>query len=103
MEIILTPPIAFLIYIPFVIFLLLVGKGMAGTSKKSSMKETIYASGEEASTTPAAPGYKPFFMIAFFFAILHLGMLIIGTGTFSFQSVPFLLGLMFSLIALLLG
>ena len=103
MEIILTPPIAFLIYIPFVIFLLLVGRGMAGTSKKSSMKETIYASGEEASTTPAAPGYKPFFMIAFFFAILHLGMLIIGTGTFSFQSVPFLLGLMFSLIALLLG
>ena len=103
MEIILTPPIAFLIYIPFVFFLLLVGKGMAGTSKKSAMKETIYASGEEASTTPAAPGYKPFFMIAFFFAILHLGMLIIGTGTFSFQSVPFLLGLMFSLIALLLG
>jgi NADH:ubiquinone oxidoreductase subunit 3 (subunit A) len=103
MDIILTPPIAFLIYIPFVIFLLLVGKGMAGSSKQSKMKKTIYASGEEASTNPAAPGYRPFFMIAFFFAILHLGMLIIGTGSFSFELVPFLLGLMFSLIALLLG
>jgi NADH:ubiquinone oxidoreductase subunit 3 (subunit A) len=76
---------------------------MAGSSKQSKMKETIYASGEEASTNPAAPGYRPFFMIAFFFAILHLGMLIIGTGSFSFELVPFLLGLMFSLIALLLG
>ena len=61
MEIILTPPLAFLIYVPFVIALLLFGKGMAGTSKKSKMKETIYASGEEASTNPAAPGYRPFF------------------------------------------
>jgi NADH:ubiquinone oxidoreductase subunit 3 (subunit A) len=103
MEIILTPPLAFLIYVPFVIALLLFGKGMAGTSKKSKMKETIYASGEEASTNPAAPGYRPFFLIAFFFAILHLGMLIVGSGTFTFSSVPFLLGLMVSLIALLLG
>jgi NADH:ubiquinone oxidoreductase subunit 3 (subunit A) len=103
MDIILTPPLAFLIYVPFVIFLLILGKGMAGSSKKSTMKESIYASGEEASTNPAAPGYRPFFLIAFFFAILHLGMLIIGSGTFSSQTVPFLVGLMVSLIALLLG
>jgi NADH:ubiquinone oxidoreductase subunit 3 (subunit A) len=103
MEIILTPPIAFLIYIPFVILILLLGKGMAGKSKDSDLKETVYASGEEASTKPAAPGYRPFFLIAFFFAILHLGMLIIGTGTYSFQTVPFILGLIVSLIALILG
>jgi len=103
MEIILTPPIAFLIYIPFVILILLLGKGMAGKSKDSDLKETVYASGEEASTKPAAPGYRPFFLIAFFFAILHLGMLIIGTGTYSFQTAPFILGLIVSLIALILG
>jgi len=103
MEIILTPPIAFLIYFPFIILILLFGKGMAGESKESELKETVYASGEEASTKPAAPGYRPFFLVAFFFAILHLGMLIVGTGTFSIQSVPFILGLMVSLIALLLG
>lgn len=103
MEIILTPPIAFLIYIPFVILFLLFGKAMAGKSKESALKETVYASGEEGSTKPAAPGYRPFFLVAFFFAILHLGMLIIGTGTFSIQSVPFIVGLMVSLIALILG
>ena len=70
MDIILTPPLAFLIYVPFLIGLLFFGKGMAGSSKKSIMKETIYASGEEASTNAAAPGYRPFFLIAFFFAIL---------------------------------
>jgi NADH:ubiquinone oxidoreductase subunit 3 (subunit A) len=103
MEIILTPPIAFLIYVPFVILLLLFGKGMAGKSDKSALRDSVYASGEEASTTPAAPGYKPFFLIAFFFAILHMSMLIIGSGTFSLQTVPYLLGVMVSLIALLLG
>ena len=103
MEIILTPPIAFLIYVPFIILILLFGKSMAGKSKESELKESIYASGEEASTNPAAPGYRPFFLVAFFFAILHLGMLIVGTGTFSIQSVPFILGLMVSLIALMLG
>ena len=103
MDIILTPPLAFVIYVPFVILLLLFGKAMAGKTKKTELKDTVYASGEEASTNPAAPGYRPFFLVAFFFAILHLGMLIIGTGTFSIQSVPFILGLMFSLVALILG
>jgi len=103
MENLLAPPIAFLIYVPFVILLLLFGRGIAARSKESKIKETIYASGEEASTNPAAPGYRPFFLIAFFFAILHLGMLIIGTGTFTFETVPFLIGLMVALIALLLG
>lgn len=103
MDIILTPPLAFVIYVPFVILLLLFGRAMAGKTKMTSLKDSVYASGEEASTNPAAPGYRPFFLVAFFFAILHLGMLIIGTGTFSIQSVPFILGLMFSLIALILG
>ncbi len=103
MELILTPPIAFLLYIPFVILLLLFGKWMAGKTKESALKESIYASGEKASTNPAAPGYRPFFLIAFFFAILHLGMLIIGSGTFSNQSIPFIVGLMVALLALLLG
>ena len=103
MEILLSPPIAFLIYVPFVILVLLFGRVIAARPKDSKIKETIYASGEEASTHPAAPGYRPFFLIAFFFAIFHLGVLIIGSGTFTFQSVPFILGLMVSLIALLLG
>ncbi|PKO14227.1 MAG: hypothetical protein CVU39_15650 [Chloroflexi bacterium HGW-Chloroflexi-10] len=103
MEILLTPPFAFLIYIPLVLLIVLFGKLLAGPEKPTELKDTLYASGEEASTSPAAPGYRPFFLIAFFFAVLHLGMLVIGTGTFSFEMVPFLAGLILALVALLLG
>ncbi|MEN6480886.1 MAG: hypothetical protein ABFD29_01730 [Anaerolineaceae bacterium] len=103
MEILLSPPIAFLIYIPLVILISLLGRQMAGASQPNAMKTTIYASGEEAPQGEAAPGYQPFFLIAFFFAILHLGMLVLGTGTLSMTVMPFLLGLILALVALLLG
>ena len=103
MEILLTPPFAFLAYIPLVLIIVGVGRLLAGPEKPTDLKGSIYASGEEASTKPAAPGYRPFFLIALFFAILHLGMLVIGTGTFSVDAVPFLLGMILALVALLLG
>jgi len=103
MDILLSPPIAFFIYIPLVLLIVLLGRKMAGTEVRSELKDSIYASGEEASKNQAAPGYRPFFLIAFFFAILHLGMLIIGTGSFTLQTVPFILGIVFALVALLLG
>ena len=103
MEILLSPPIAFFIYILLVMVILLVGKRMAGPEVRSELKDSIYASGEEASKNPAAPGYRPFFLIAFFFAILHMGMLIIGSGSFTLQTVPFILGIVIALVALLLG
>ncbi len=103
MEILLTPPFAFLIYIPVVIGILIIGKLLSGPETRSEMQDSIYASGEEAPTTLAAPGYQPFFLIAFFFAVLHLGMLVIGTGSFTLRTVPYLLGLVVTLIVLLLG
>jgi NADH:ubiquinone oxidoreductase subunit 3 (subunit A) len=103
MEILLTPPFAFMVYIPVVIGILIIGRLLSGPERRSEMKEGIYASGEKAPTTLAAPGYQPFFLIAFFFAVLHLGMLVIGTGSFSMRSAPYLLGLIVTLIVLLLG
>lgn len=103
MDILLSPPIAFLIYIPLVGILLLIGRKMAGSQQQSEMKRSAYASGEEAPVYQAAPGYRPFFLIAFFFAILHLGMLVLGTGSFDAWMAPYLLGLGLALIALLLG
>ena len=35
-------------------------------------KTRTYSGGEKSQVGAAAPGYKPFFMVAFFFAILHL-------------------------------
>ena len=103
MDILLSPPIAFLLYIPLVLLISLFGKLMAGPEKPSALKESGYGSGEEAHTTTAAPGYKPFFLIAFFFAILHLGVLVLGTGDFTVRMVPYLVGLILALTVLLLG
>jgi len=103
MNILLSPPLAFLIYLPLVFAIYLIGKGLAGKENPSPEKSSLYGSGEEATGTAVSPGYKPFFLIAFFFAILHLGMLVIGTGSFEPAMLPFIIGLILALIALILG
>jgi len=103
MDIILSPPIAFLIYLPLTYFIVLIGQAMAGKQKSSPEKSSTYGSGEAAPTNLAAPGYQPFFLIAFFFAILHLGILVLGTSAMSTPSIIFLAGMILGLIALILG
>lgn len=104
MDFLLTPPVAFLIYLPLVALILLAGKGLsAGPGKQSELKTSGYGSGESAPTSAAIPGYRTFFVVAFFFAILHLGMLVIGTGTLTPVMVPYLIGLILALLALILG
>jgi hypothetical protein len=51
----------------------------------------------------AAPGYKPFFLVALFFAILHLGMLMLGLAGESPIAIGYLVGLAVALVALILG
>jgi hypothetical protein len=103
MNILLSPPVAFLLYIPLVLVIIGVGKVLAGAEHPNEMKSSLYGSGEEAPTYTAAPGYRPFFLIAFFFAFLHLGMLVLGTGGLTPLTGIYLIGLVFGLIALLLG
>jgi len=103
MEIILTPPVAFLIYIPLVLIIYFIGRGLEGKTKEGMLKTTLYGSGEEAPTYAAAPGYRPFFLIAFFFAVLHLGVLVLATGPVDALMLPYLLGIGLALVALLLG
>ncbi len=103
MSILLSPPLAFLIYIPLVLLISLLGRVLAGRSPASSMKSSIYGSGEAAPTSLAAPGYRPFFLIALFFAVLHLGVLVLGSGGLTIMTGIYLLGLVFALLALLLG
>ena len=103
MNVILTPPLAFLIYLPLVLAIYFTGRGLAGKGNPSANKSSLYSSGEEAPTTLAAPGYRPFFLVAFFFAILHLGMLVLGTGSINLSMIPYLIGLILALIALILG
>jgi NADH:ubiquinone oxidoreductase subunit 3 (subunit A) len=103
MGLLLSPAVAFMIYIPLILILVLVGRGMAGRTKTGILKSSIYASGEAAPSSAASPGYKPFFVIAFFFAFVHLGILVLGSGTLTLTMGIFLLFLIMGLLALLLG
>jgi NADH:ubiquinone oxidoreductase subunit 3 (subunit A) len=102
-NVLLSPPVAFLVYILIAWGLSRVGKVLAGPEHANETKSSTYGSGEVAPETTAAPGYKPFFLVAFFFAFLHLGMLVLGTGGKSQTEAIYLLGLLFGLLALMLG
>jgi len=103
MDLLLAPPVAFLIYIPFVLLLTGFGSLLAGRSEVSAMKTSIYGSGEAPPTHSAAPGYAPFFIAAFFFAILHLAMLVLGIGNLPGPAAIYIGGLILALVALILG
>ncbi|MBI5668584.1 MAG: hypothetical protein HZC41_11310 [Chloroflexi bacterium] len=103
MEILLAPPIAFLIYLVLVGILSRFGKSLAPNAPDSPLKRSTYGSGEEAAQHLAAPGYKPFFRVALFFAVLHLGVLVLGSGSLTGIEGVYLAGLGAALLALILG
>jgi NADH:ubiquinone oxidoreductase subunit 3 (subunit A) len=100
---ILAPPAAFLIYVLLVAALAGAGRYLAGPARATALKTSTYASGEAPPQTAAAPGYRPFFVVALFFTILHLGVLMLGSSQFLPMSGIYLVGLMLALIALILG
>ena len=103
MDLMLSPPFAFLAYIPVVLLLVGLGRALAGPSEANAMKRSVYGSGEEAETFSAAPGYQPFFLIALFFAMVHLAMLVLGIGSLPVPAAIYLAGLFVALVALILG
>jgi NADH:ubiquinone oxidoreductase subunit 3 (subunit A) len=103
MDILLSPPVAFLAYIPVALALLGLGRMLAGPASPNAMKSSIYGSGEASPTFEAAPGYQPFFLIALFFAIVHLAMLVLGIGSLPTPAAVYLVGLFIALVALILG
>lgn len=80
MKSILTPPVAILLYTFLVFVLYLAGRLLAPKVKSTAAKSSIYTGGEIANTTKAAPGYRRFFVVALFFAVLHLGALVLATA-----------------------
>src|SRR5512138_1077742 len=103
MQILLTPLVAFLVYLAFAASLSLAGRKLAGPVKESSLKSSTYSSGELPPTGMAAPGYRPFFVVALFFAVLHLGALVLGSGGHASPAMlVYLLGLALALLALIL-
>ena len=91
-----SPPVALLIY----------GLGLYGLMRLLSgapRRSSLYAGGEVHTNGRSAPGYRPFFVFALFFAVAHLGALILATGAPSPIAVIYLCGLGVSLVALILG
>ena len=80
MDFILSPPVAFLIYVLLVALLYGFGRLLAPAARRSVAKNSLYAGGEVAATAKAAPGYRRFFIVALFFAVLHLGALVLATA-----------------------
>jgi NADH:ubiquinone oxidoreductase subunit 3 (subunit A) len=99
----LSPVIAFGIYGVLVAALSLTGRAISMRGKLSEGKTSAYASGEEQDLEPAAPGYRPFFVVALFFAVLHLGVLMLGTSGLTPVTIVYLAGLIMTLLALILG
>ncbi len=102
-SILLSPLIAFLIYFGLVTVVSGIAKAFSAKGRKSEFKTDSYASGEEHDPLPAAPGYRQFFVVALFFAVLHLGVLMVGSSNLSSVAAVYLLGLILALIALILG
>ena len=103
MDILLSPPVAFLIYLAFVGLLVGFGRLLAGKGQDSPTKSSTYTGGELMPKYNAAPGYAPFFVIALFFAVLHLGILIVATSGLTMITGAYLVGLALALVALILG
>ena len=97
------PLIAFFIYMAVVATASRLGHLFSAKGHETEFKTATYASGEANDPGQAAPGYRQFFVIALFFAVLHLGVLIIGSSGLSPAAVPYLLGLILALVALILG
>lgn len=102
-TILLSPLVAFLIYVVIVAIVSGLGRLFSATGSKAKFKTATYASGEENDPVPAAPGYRQFFVVALFFAVLHLGVLMIGSSDLSSVAGIYLLGLILALVALILG
>lgn|SRR5574339_1090282 len=102
-SILLSPLVAFLIYVVVVAIVSGLGKLFSASGRRTEFKTASYASGEEHDPLPAAPGYRQFFVIALFFAVLHLGVLMVGSSDLSPVAGVYLLGLILALLALILG
>jgi NADH:ubiquinone oxidoreductase subunit 3 (subunit A) len=102
-QLLLTPPFAFLIYLGLAGLLSCVGRQLAAKSPSSPLQSSTYAGGERAPEDGALPGYANTFVIALFFAVLHVGVLLLASGGWSPLAVIYLAGLVLTLTALMIG
>jgi NADH:ubiquinone oxidoreductase subunit 3 (subunit A) len=103
MEFLLAPPFAFLLYLALTALLMAFGRLLASDAESNSPEESsAYASGEVAPTQMAASGYRAFSQYALFFAVFHLGVLLLASSGLNLMAAIFALFLILLLVVLLL-
>ncbi|HAH32551.1 MAG TPA: hypothetical protein DCL44_09595 [Elusimicrobia bacterium] len=85
MNILLSPPAAFIITLLFLIFVSELLAPLAPTPKTApgSGKNKPYGCGEEVSEQRVNPDYQGFFPFAIFFTLLHVAALMVATWSFN--------------------
>lgn len=85
MNILLSPPAAFIIVLLFVMFVSEILAPLAPRPKAvpGSGKNKPYGCGEEVSEQKVSPDYQGFFPFAIFFTLLHVAALMIATWSFN--------------------
>ncbi len=102
-DLLISPPVAFLIFLACSALLYWAGGRLAPRFKKVGDKLTSYACGEDMSENKMKIDYRMFFYIALFFTIMHVAVLVVATvppGVLALLGVFYLTMIFLSVMAL---
>ena len=102
-DLLLAPPLAFAAYLLLGGLLWQIGKWLGAPAIRSGLESGPYASGEAPPARGAPTGYRAYFRLALFFAILHLGARVLAVAGLQPLSGLFVVGLLLALLVLMLG
>jgi NADH-quinone oxidoreductase subunit A len=102
-EFLVSPPVAFVLFLGIAGLLFLLGKRMAPKFRPTQGKLSSYACGEDIPGVKIQFGYRLFFFVALFFTIMHVSALMIATvpsGKIVWFAVLYLAVIFLSIMAL---
>jgi len=102
-DFLISPPVAFLIFLAVGYLLYVLGSRMAPKMRKEGGKLTTYACGEDIPGVKLQFGYRLFFFIALFFTMMHVAALVLATipgGKIVFFGIIYLVMIFLSIMAL---
>ena len=102
-SVLLSPPVAFFVFLGAAFGLYALGRGMAPKLTNTGGKLTTYACGENIPGVKIQFGYRLFFFIALFFTMMHVAVLVIATvpdGPIAFFALFYLAMIFLSVMSL---
>jgi NADH-quinone oxidoreductase subunit A len=102
-EILLSPPVAFFVFLAAALLLYGLGSKMGPKLTKVGGKLATYACGEDIPGVKVQFGYRLFFFVALFFTIMHVATLVVATvpaGRITLFAAFYLLMIFLAILAL---